>query len=74
MRTRTSRSVALLLACVLPAACGVTAEEEPRPLTTSTVFPAPTPTVTQRPDPTSPTSPPSSTTTAATSPPTATTR
>lgn len=45
----------LLAACSAVAllvltACGVTTQNEPRPLTNPTVAPAPTPTVTQRPD------------------------
>ena len=45
-------------ACLLLSACGVTTQDEPRPLINPTVTPAPTPTVTQRPDsPTSTTTP-----------------
>ncbi|TQM84451.1 hypothetical protein FHX81_6897 [Saccharothrix saharensis] len=46
------KTPALLLACLLLAACGIATQSEPRPLTTPTAPPAPTPTVTQRPDPT----------------------
>lgn len=46
-----------LLTAVLLCGCGVTAQDEPQPLTTSTAGPAATPTLTQRPDRTTPSSP-----------------
>lgn len=49
--------VLALLTTTLLAACGVTAQDEPQPLTTSTADPAATPTLTQRPDRTTSSSP-----------------
>ncbi|MBW4720494.1 hypothetical protein [Saccharothrix obliqua] len=40
------------LAALLATACGVTAQDEPQPLLPSSESLAPTPTLTQRPDPT----------------------
>ncbi|GGP78328.1 hypothetical protein [Saccharothrix coeruleofusca] len=47
------KRLVLLLSCLLTGACGVTTQEHPVPLVTSSDGPATTPTVTQRPDPTS---------------------
>ncbi|MBY8851725.1 hypothetical protein [Saccharothrix longispora] len=56
------RAVAVFLVVVVGAltGCGVTAQDEPQPLSTTSHNPVPTPTVTQLPEPT-PTTAPSST-------------
>jgi hypothetical protein len=56
---RCSVLVALVAAGVLVAGCGVSAQDEPEPLVTSSVVPDPIPTLNQRPDhPSSPVSSP----------------
>ncbi|GAA0248712.1 hypothetical protein GCM10010492_55790 [Saccharothrix mutabilis subsp. mutabilis] len=61
MRTAVLAAVLLGVAAGGLTACGVTAQDEPQPLTTSPAGPAPTPTLTRRPDPsTTPSSTPSS--------------
>ncbi|MEU6153425.1 hypothetical protein ABZ816_25825 [Actinosynnema sp. NPDC047251] len=59
------RITAVLLAVALTG-CGVTAQDEPTPLVTSSGGPVATPTLTQRPDP--PSSSPTTTTTTTTTP------
>ncbi|WP_158853469.1 hypothetical protein [Saccharothrix deserti] len=55
-------STALLMSTALLTACGVTSQDEPQPLVTSTAPLDATPTLTQRPDPPTSTSTPPTTT------------